>query len=83
MLSLMIFLYIEVSTAKILYRKFETYNTRIGTARRQSQFLHSCFCERFLYIPLIGIAYSAAGEKVGRMWKYIDRSQTHECGKGD
>jgi hypothetical protein len=31
-------------TAKILYRKFETCILRKGTARPQSQFLHSCFC---------------------------------------
>jgi hypothetical protein len=57
----MIFLYIEVSTAKILYRKFETYNPRIGTARPQSHsYIHVSVSD--LYIPPIGIAYSAAGE---------------------
>ncbi len=47
----------------------------------QSQFLHSCFCERFIYSSDRS-AYSAAGKQVGRTWEYIhiDRSQTHECG---
>jgi hypothetical protein len=36
-----------------------------------------------LYIPLIGIAYSAVGQYVGRTWEYIDCSQTHECGNWD
>ncbi len=35
--------------------KFETNNPRKGTARLQFQFQQSCFCERFMYIPLIGL----------------------------
>ncbi len=36
-------------TEKTQYRKLETNIPRKGTARSQSQFLHSCFCERFIY----------------------------------
>ncbi len=36
----------SMCTAK---RKFETNIPRKGTVRLQSQFLHSCFCERFIY----------------------------------
>jgi hypothetical protein len=36
-------------TAKSQYRKFETNVPRKGIARPQSQFPHSCLCERFLY----------------------------------
>jgi hypothetical protein len=43
------------NTTKTQKRKFETIIPRKGTARLQSQFLHSCFCERFTYIPLIGL----------------------------
>ncbi len=37
------------SIAKTLYRKFETNIPRKGTSRPQYQFLHSCFCDRFIY----------------------------------
>jgi hypothetical protein len=67
-------------TAKTQYRKFETNIPRKGTERLQSQFLHSCFCERFTYSPDRS-AYSDAGKWVDRTWEYINRSQTHECGK--
>ncbi len=36
-------------TAKTQYRKFETNIPRKGTERLQPQFLHSCFCDRFIY----------------------------------
>ncbi len=36
-------------TAKTQYRKFETNIPRKGTARPQSQFPHSCVCERFIF----------------------------------
>jgi hypothetical protein len=44
----------------------ETTSPRKGIARPQSQFPHSCVCERFIYFH-DGSAYSAAGN----MW--IDR----------
>ncbi len=49
-------------TAKRQYRKLEKNIPRKGTARPQSQFLHSWFCERFISIPTIGSAYYAAGK---------------------
>jgi hypothetical protein len=61
---------VQHHTAKILYRKFETYIPRKGTARPQSQILHSFFCVRFIYFHDRS-AYSAAE-------KYINHSQTHE-----
>jgi hypothetical protein len=39
----------ESCRTKIQYRQFETNIPRKGTARLQSQFLHLCFCERFIY----------------------------------
>jgi hypothetical protein len=36
-------------------RKFEANIPRKGTARLQSQFLHSCFCVSDLHIPLVGL----------------------------
>jgi hypothetical protein len=50
-------------TAKTQYRKFEANIPRKGTARLQSQFIHACFCEQFIYFSDRS-AYSAAG-----MWK--------------
>jgi hypothetical protein len=69
-------------TAKILYRKFEKFIPRKGTAQPQSQFQHSCFCLRFIYSQDRS-AYSTAGKWVDRSWEYINRSQTQECGNWD
>ncbi len=69
-------------TAKTQYRKFKTNVPRKGTARPQSQFLHSCFCKRFIYYHDRS-AYSAAGKNVDRSWEYINPSQTLEYGNGD
>ncbi len=65
-------------TAKTQYRKFETKILRKGTAGLQSQFIHSCFCERFIYSHDWS-AYSAAGKS--RI--YRSHIQTHECGHWD
>ncbi len=46
-------------TAKNQYRKFEKNIPRKGIARPQSQFPHSCACERFIYSHDWS-AYSAA-----------------------
>ncbi len=40
-------------------RKFETNIPRKGIARPQSQFPHSCVCERFIY---------SANSAAGNMW---------------
>ncbi len=68
----------QKSTEKTQYRKFETNIPRKGTVRPQSQFLHLCFCERFIYSHHRSV-YSAAGKYVDRSWENINRSQTHEC----
>ena len=41
----------------------------MGTVWPQSQFPHSCVCERFIYF-LDRSAYSAAGKYVDRSWEY-------------
>ncbi len=69
-------------TAKNQCRKFESNIPRKGIARQQSQFPHSCVCERFLYSH-IRSAYSSAGKYVDRSWEYINRSHTHESGNWD
>jgi hypothetical protein len=65
---------------KTQYQKFETNIPRKGIARPQSQFPHSCGCERFIYSNNRS-AFSAEGKCVGS-WEYINRSLTHECGVG-
>ncbi len=52
--------FVQFVTAKTQYRKFETNVPRKGTERPQFQFLHSCFCERFIHSHDRS-AYSAAG----------------------
>jgi hypothetical protein len=47
--------YCTECTAKTLYRKFETNIPRNETARPHSEFLHSCFSERFIYSRAIGL----------------------------
>jgi hypothetical protein len=66
------------------YRKLKPNIPRKVNARIQSQFLHLCLCERFIYSPDRS-AYSAAGKKAGPKVGilYLDRSQTHECGNWD
>ncbi len=70
-------------TAKTQYRDFETNipKERNCTAS-QSQFPHSCVCERFIYSHDWS-AYFAAGKSVDRSWELVNRSQTHECGNWD
>ncbi len=55
--------------------KFEANIPRKGTALLQSQFLHSCFCEQFIYFSDRS-AYSAAG-----MWKLGLRPHNSFSGK--
>ncbi len=73
----------QCALQKTQYRKFETYIPTKGIVRPppppQSQFPHSCVCDRFLYSHGRS-AYSAAGKYVDRSWVHINRSQTHECG---
>ncbi len=62
--------------------KFETYILWKGIARPQSQFPHSCVCERFIHIPRIGPPILLQ-EYMDRSCEYINRSQTHEFGYWD
>ncbi len=63
-------------------KKLETNIPRKGIAWPQSQFPHSCVCERFIYSHNWS-AYANAEKYVDRSWEYINRSQTHECGNWD
>jgi hypothetical protein len=65
----------KVSTKK-QYRKFETNIPRKGIARPQSQFPHSCVCERYIYSHDRS-TYCATGKYVDRSWEYINHSQSH------
>jgi hypothetical protein len=61
-------------TAQTQVRKFETNIPRKGMAQPQSQFPHSCVCERFIYSHNRS-ANSAAGKYVNGSWEYINGSQ--------
>ncbi len=76
------FFYVPWMHCKDTKPKLETNIPRKGITRPQSQFPHSCVCERFIYSH-DGSAYSAAGKYVDRSWEYINRSQPHECGIWD
>ncbi len=66
-------------TAKTQYQKFWTNIPRKGIARPRSQFPHLCACERFK-IPTIGLPIRMKEIFGPTLGKYINRSQTHECG---
>ncbi len=68
----------HITFKKTQYRKFKTNTPSKGIARPQSQFPHSCICERFIYSHDRS-AYSAAGKYVDRSWEYINRSQGLEA----
>ncbi len=55
---------------------FETNIPRKGISGSQSQFPHSCVCERF--IPR-SVSLFCWRKYVDRSWDYINRSQTDEC----
>jgi hypothetical protein len=59
------------------HTKFEINIPRNETARRQFQFLHSCFCKRFIYSHNRSACF-AAGKQADQSWEYINRSQKHE-----
>ncbi len=50
---------------------------RKGISGSQSQFPHSCVCERFIYSHHRCACWR---KYVDRSWDYINRLQTHECG---
>jgi hypothetical protein len=51
----------------------------LGIARPQSQFPHSCVCERFIYSQDRS-TYFPAAEQADQSWKYKNLSQIYECG---
>ncbi len=61
-----------------LQRNFDLCIPRKGTARPQSQFPHSCVCERFIYSHDRYTNFSAA-EYADRSGEYINRTQKHVC----
>ncbi len=65
-----------------LQRNFELCIPRKGIARPQSQFPHSCVCERFLYSHYRS-TYFPAAEYADRMWEYIKTTQKHVCRNWD
>jgi hypothetical protein len=53
------------------------------TVWAQSQFPHSCVCERFIHTFPGLVHIFPAAEEADRVWEYINRSQTHECRNED
>jgi hypothetical protein len=51
-----------------------------GIGRPQSQFSHSCVCERYSYVRPTSFP---AAEEADRSEEYINRSQKHECRSWD
>ncbi len=50
----------------------------LGIARPQSQFPHSCVCERFIYSQDRSTHFPAA-DQADLSWKYINLSQIYQC----
>jgi hypothetical protein len=65
-----------------LQRKSHLCIPRKGIARPQSQFPHSCVCERFISSQDRS-TYFPGAEQADQSWEYINRSETHECGNWD
>ncbi len=63
---------------RTLQRNFYLCIPRRGITRPQSQFTHSCVCERSICSQDRSTYYTAA-EKADRSKKYINRTQKHEC----
>jgi hypothetical protein len=65
-------------TAKTQYRKFETNIPRKGTARLQSQFLYSCFCEKFIHFSDRSACFACRNVEIWTeaaqflFWEYIN-----------
>ncbi len=74
-------IFAQLYTAKTVYRKFKTNIPRNETARPQFQYLHSCFCERFIYShDRSAYCYRKIGGPIVGIYKC---SQIHECGIWD
>ncbi len=50
----------------------------LGIVRPQSQFPHSCVCERFIYSQDQS-TYIPAAEYANLSWKYLNLSEIYEC----
>ncbi len=66
---------LAVYTAKTKYQNFETNIPRIGISGSQSQFPHSCVCERFIYSQDRS-AYSAGGNMKTALGLYKSLTDT-------
>ena len=69
-----------------LQRKSHLCVPRKGIARPQSQFTHSCVCERFIYshnrvLPIL--LQENIWPDLGNTVYFKNRSHTHECGNWD
>ncbi len=73
-------IYLFLVTA--LQRNSDLCIPRKGTVRPQSQFPHSCVCERFIYSHGWS-TYFPAAEEADRSWEYINRTQKHDCRNWD
>ncbi len=62
-----------------LQRKSHLCIPFLGIAWPQSQFPHTCVCERFIYSQEDRSIYFPAAELADRSWKYINLSQIYEC----
>ncbi len=71
------------STISVLQGKCHLYIPFLKIARPQSQFPHSCVCERFIYSQDRSIYFLQQNWQIGRGNIYINCSHTHECGNWD
>ncbi len=78
-LLLFTFLFLIRRLLNTLNRNFDLCIPRKGIARPQSQFPHSCVCER----STDRSTYFPAAEQTDQLWEYINRSQKHVCRNWD
>ncbi len=81
--SLTALVVVWLCTAKTKYQNFETNIPRKGILGPQSQFPHSCVCERFIHIFPRSVSLFCWRKYVYWSWDYINRSQTYECWNWD
>ncbi len=73
-----IFISIVLMWISALQGKFHLCIPFRGIVRPQSQFPHSCVCERFIYTQDQS-TYIPAAEYSNLSWKYLNLSQIYEC----
>ncbi len=66
-----IYVFPETKLCSLVISRTELYSS-------VSQFLHSCICERFIYMPG-SVCYLAAARNVDRSWEYINCSQSSQA----